>query len=63
MLNRYGLVDIEKILREQDAPPPEGAPPAPEGGAPPAPGGDAPPSGDQGEKEDPGTEDTVNWYT
>jgi hypothetical protein len=51
MLNRYGLFDIEKFLREQDEPqapavaPPEGAPPA-------APAPPAPPPEDPDERID-----------
>ena len=37
MLNRYGLFDITKFLREQDEPPPGGEGQAPEGEAPPPP--------------------------
>ena len=38
MLNRYGLIDIEKILREQgELPPDAGASPAPDAGAAPPP--------------------------
>jgi len=54
MLNRYGLIDIDKILREQlEPPPPDGGPLPPQGGgdgSPSDPPPDAPPAESSDEK-------------
>lgn len=43
MLNRYGLFDVDKFLREQDAPPPPPGQDPPQGGSPPPADGPPPP--------------------